>query len=66
MGIYFGFRSLVSSDLVYVLLFPQLLLIIYWNEHCNAYGCVGSLCLGFIFRVIGKYVMKAQMFEQLE
>lgn len=43
----------LSSDLVYVLLFPQLLLVLYWNEHCNSYGCLASISSGFLFRFLG-------------
>jgi hypothetical protein len=46
--------SLLSADLVYVLLFPQLLLILYWNEYCNSYGCIASFSTGFLFRILGK------------
>jgi high affinity choline transporter 7 len=46
--------SLLSADLVYVLLFPQLLLILYWNEYCNSYGCIASFLTGFLFRILGK------------
>ncbi|EFX66306.1 hypothetical protein DAPPUDRAFT_302757 [Daphnia pulex] len=44
---------LLSADLVYVLLFPQLLLILYWNEYCNSYGCIASFSTGFLFRILG-------------
>nr|CAH0098348.1 unnamed protein product [Daphnia galeata] len=44
---------LLSADLVYVLLFPQLLLILYWNEYCNSYGCIASFLTGFLFRILG-------------
>lgn len=46
-------HSVLSSDLVYVLLFPQLLLVLYWNEYCNSYGCIASFSTGFLFRVLG-------------
>ena len=48
------FQSVLSADLVYVLLFPQLLLVLYWNEYCNSYGCLASFSLGIICRVLGK------------
>ncbi|XP_032776647.2 high-affinity choline transporter 1 [Daphnia magna] len=43
----------LSADLVYVLLFPQLLLIIHWKAHCNSYGSIVSMLTGFIFRILG-------------
>jgi len=47
--------SVLSSDLIYVILFPHLLLIFYWKG-CNAYGCITSFFLGCLFRVLGKYL----------
>lgn len=35
------------------MLFPQLLLVLYWNEYCNSYGCIASFSTGFLFRVLG-------------
>lgn len=48
--------SVLSADLVYVLLFPQLLLIIHWKAHCNSYGSIVSMLTGFIFRILGTVI----------
>jgi len=43
----------LSSDLVYVLLFPQLLIVVYFKEHCNTYGSLVSFLLAFFLRAAG-------------
>ena len=43
----------LSSDLVYVLLFPQLLMVVHFNEHCNTYGSLTAYLLAFFFRAAG-------------
>ncbi|EFX80893.1 hypothetical protein DAPPUDRAFT_22271, partial [Daphnia pulex] len=43
----------LSADLVYVLLFPQLLLVIHWKKYCNSYGSITSMITGFVFRILG-------------
>eukprot|EP00096_Caligus_rogercresseyi_P011385 TRINITY_DN4462_c0_g1_i2.p1 TRINITY_DN4462_c0_g1~~TRINITY_DN4462_c0_g1_i2.p1 ORF type:complete len:596 (-),score=-4.55 TRINITY_DN4462_c0_g1_i2:182-1969(-) len=40
------------SDLVYVLVFPQLLLVIYMEKYVNTYGSMTSLFIGFILRCL--------------
>ena len=47
------FDSVTSSDLVYVCLFPQLLLVLYWKEYCNSYGCLASFLVGLVLRLLG-------------
>lgn len=55
-GSYRKLYSVLSADLVYVLLFPQLLLIIHWKAHCNSYGSIVSMLTGFIFRILGTVI----------
>merc|ERR1711892_879494 len=43
----------LCSDLVYVILFPQLLMVVHFTEHCNTYGSLFAYCLGLIIRVSG-------------
>ena len=38
--------------MVYVLLFPQLLLIVHAEKWCNKYGCVASFFTALILRVL--------------
>ncbi|XP_040571021.1 high-affinity choline transporter 1 [Lepeophtheirus salmonis] len=40
------------SDLVYVLVFPQLLLVFYMENYVNTYGCVTSFALGLLLRIL--------------
>ncbi|KAK6644864.1 hypothetical protein RUM43_001137 [Polyplax serrata] len=47
------YLSVLSSDLIYVILFPQLLLVIHWNKFVNSYGCVMSYIVGALLRVLG-------------
>lgn len=42
----------LCSDLVYVVLFPQLCCVIY-VQHVNTYGSLAGYLLGFILRVLG-------------
>lgn len=42
----------LSSDLVYVLLFPQFVGLFYLRRRCNAYGVVFGFAVGFVFRVL--------------
>ncbi|XP_046455618.1 high-affinity choline transporter 1-like [Daphnia pulex] len=44
--------SLLCSDMVYVLLFPQLLLVIHAESRCNKYGCVTSFMIGLVLRIL--------------
>lgn len=43
----------LCSDLVYVILFPQLLIVVHFKHYCNTYGSVASYVIGFIARVSG-------------
>jgi high affinity choline transporter 7 len=36
----------LCSDLVYVILFPQLLMTVHFKEYCNTYGSLFAYCLG--------------------
>ena len=42
----------LCSDLVYVILFPQLLCVVHFPEWCNTYGSLFSYCLGLSIRYI--------------
>ena len=41
--------------MVYVLLFPQLLLVIHAESRCNKYGCITSFLAGLVLRILSKY-----------
>lgn len=43
----------LCSDLVYVILFPQLLMVVHFPTHCNTYGSLFAYCLGLLIRVSG-------------
>lgn len=43
----------LSSDLVYVILFPQLLMVVHFRNHCNLYGSLGAYIIGIFVRVLG-------------
>nr|XP_053641791.1 high-affinity choline transporter 1-like [Cherax quadricarinatus] len=43
----------LSSDLVYVILFPQLLMVVHFRDHCNLYGSLGAYIIGLFVRVLG-------------
>jgi len=43
----------LCSDLVYVILFPQLLMVVHFPKHCNTYGSLAAYCLGLVIRVSG-------------
>jgi high affinity choline transporter 7 len=43
----------LSSDLVYVLLFPQLLCVVHLRSRCNTYGSAAAYGVGLTLRVIG-------------
>jgi len=43
----------LCSDLVYVILFPQLLCVVHFPDWCNTYGSLFSYCLGLGIRVTG-------------
>lgn len=50
------FRYL-SSDLVYVILFPQLLMVVHFKDHCNTYGSLAAYIVGIFFRTMGGEAM---------
>lgn len=43
----------LSSDLVYVILFPQLVCVVYHKKHCNTYGSLAAYIVGFLLRALG-------------
>ncbi|XP_064458526.1 high-affinity choline transporter 1-like [Ornithodoros turicata] len=43
----------LSSDLVYVILFPQLVCVVYFKRYCNTYGSLGAYIIGFLLRGLG-------------
>ena len=45
-------KRALCSDLVYVILFPQLLCVVHFPEWCNTYGSFISYCLGLTIRLI--------------
>ncbi|XP_067009291.1 high-affinity choline transporter 1-like [Anabrus simplex] len=47
------YLSYVSSDLVYVILFPQLLLVVHFSKYVNSYGCIASYVVGMVLRLLG-------------
>ena len=53
----------LCSDLVYVILFPQLLCVVHFPEWCNTYGSLFSYCLGLTIRLILLYIDKKYSFK---
>ncbi|PNF35265.1 hypothetical protein B7P43_G04809 [Cryptotermes secundus] len=47
------YLSYLCADLIYVILFPQLLLIIHWPHGVNTYGCLVSYFVGLFLRILG-------------
>ncbi|KAF7281571.1 choline transporter [Rhynchophorus ferrugineus] len=43
----------ICSDLVYVILFPQLLMVVHFKEYCNTYGSLTAYIIAFVVRVSG-------------
>jgi len=43
----------LCSDLVYVILFPQLLMVVHFPKYCNTYGSLFAYCLGLSIRFTG-------------
>ncbi|VEN58227.1 unnamed protein product [Callosobruchus maculatus] len=43
----------MCSDLVYVILFPQLLMVVHFKHHCNTYGSLAAYIIAFLVRVTG-------------
>uniref|UniRef100_A0A1B6E374 High-affinity choline transporter 1 n=5 Tax=Clastoptera arizonana TaxID=38151 RepID=A0A1B6E374_9HEMI len=48
----YGLWSL-CSDLVYVILFPQLLMVVHFKHHCNTYGSLSAYIIAFVVRLSG-------------
>jgi hypothetical protein len=42
----------LSSDLVYVILFPQLVCVVYFKTHCNTHGSLSAFFVGLILRLL--------------
>ncbi|KAG8228031.1 hypothetical protein J437_LFUL003667 [Ladona fulva] len=47
------YLSYLCSDLVYVVLFPQLFLVLFWSKGVNTYGCLACYAVGFTLRLLG-------------
>ncbi|KAL1460098.1 hypothetical protein WDU94_012036 [Cyamophila willieti] len=43
----------MCSDLVYCILFPQLLMVVHFKHHCNTYGSLSAYIMAFIVRISG-------------
>ncbi|CAL8124478.1 unnamed protein product [Orchesella dallaii] len=43
----------MSSDLVYVILFPQLLMVVHFRDHCNTYGSLAAYVTALFLRLGG-------------
>lgn len=43
----------LSSDLVYVILFPQLVCTVYFPRYCNTYGSLAAYIVGLLMRGLG-------------
>ena len=43
----------MCSDLVYVILFPQLLIVVHFKDHVNTYGSLFAYCIGMFLRLGG-------------
>ncbi|XP_070509209.1 high-affinity choline transporter 1 [Chironomus tepperi] len=43
----------MCSDLVYVILFPQLLMVVHFKHHCNTYGSLSAYLIAFFVRLSG-------------
>lgn len=43
----------MCSDLVYVILFPQLLMVVHFKEYCNTYGSLAAYIIAFAVRISG-------------
>ena len=48
-NIIFTYRAM-CSDLVYVILFPQLLIVVHFKDWVNTYGSLSAYCIGLFFR----------------
>lgn len=43
----------MCSDLVYVILFPQLLMVVHFKDYCNTYGSLSAYIIAFMVRISG-------------
>ncbi|XP_066591022.1 high-affinity choline transporter 1 [Prorops nasuta] len=43
----------MCSDLVYVILFPQLLMVVHFKDYCNTYGSLCAYIIAFVVRISG-------------
>lgn len=43
----------MCSDLVYCMLFPQLLMVVHFKHHCNTYGSLAAYIMAFFVRLSG-------------
>ncbi|KAH8278484.1 hypothetical protein KR018_003913 [Drosophila ironensis] len=43
----------MCSDLVYVILFPQLLMVVHFKKHCNTYGSLAAYIVALFIRLSG-------------
>lgn len=43
----------MCSDLVYVILFPQLLMVVHFKDYCNTYGSLAAYIVAFVVRLSG-------------
>lgn len=43
----------MCSDLVYCILFPQLLMVVHFKHHCNTYGSLAAYIMAFFIRLTG-------------
>lgn len=43
----------MCSDLVYVILFPQLLMVVHFKDYCNTYGSLAAYIIAFVVRLSG-------------
>lgn len=43
----------MCSDLVYVILFPQLLMVVHFKPYCNTYGSLSAYIIAFLVRISG-------------
>lgn len=46
-------RRSMCSDLVYVILFPQLLMVVHFKRHCNTYGSLAAYIVALLVRLSG-------------
>lgn len=46
-------RVLSPADLVYVILFPQLVCVVHYKRYCNTYGSLAAYLVGFFLRAGG-------------